>query len=160
LAGNAEEKEENMAAIYEALYLSQEKEDYAGAESAYRAVLSRDLRPSTRDLATFNLGITLKVQKRYDDAIAVLQSILDSRVDSYDAGESVMEASIDYRYESCIQIADCYQRQGKFREALDYRILARDKYKYRTDCSSCAKYESDSERSIIKELTEKVATAK
>jgi hypothetical protein len=154
-AGLRAEKQENMVALY-AAYDCLCRKDYAGGESAYRALLKRDLVSSTAVLTRFYLGVSLMLQKNYAAAIGVFHSVLhmdDRHIATGDSGE----IGRNCKYSACRKISECYELQGALREALEYSILARDNYKYQTDCDSCAKYESQVVESRVVRMEQKMA---
>jgi arylsulfatase A-like enzyme/Flp pilus assembly protein TadD len=51
------------------------KRDYAGAEKCYRAAIEHN--PGQEPIARVNLGIILATQKRYDDAIALYDEVIE-----------------------------------------------------------------------------------
>lgn len=137
LAFAAADKKEHSAEMETAIATFGRK-DYPKAEKQFRALLDRDLPAATAGKVTFNLGITLKMEKKYSEAIKVFHSILTSKVDDREPGENLMEEFMNYRYRSCLQIASCYVQKKDYASALAAVELARDKYKYEAHCGTCA----------------------
>ena len=115
-----------------------EKKDFSAAENQFRALLQRPLTTSTRGKTTFNLGITLKLQKKSAEAVRTFESLLTSDVNDREPGEHLMEEFTNYRYRACLQIASCYASQNDFSDALNWAKAARDKYRHEAHCGTCA----------------------
>lgn len=130
--------------------------DYKKAEQFFRACLDQRLTVPEVGKTRFNLGLTLKVQKKYDEAVTVFESILNSGVDDREPGENLMEEFMNYRYRSCLQIAACYEAQDKPQLALKYVMLARDKYKYEAHCGTCAAQAKEGLDAELKSVQAKV----
>ena len=88
--------------------------------------------------AAYNIGYALREQKKYKEAIAVLETLFGSKADDREAGGHIMEAYRNYRHRVCLQISMCYEGLEDFTAALKYAELARDKHTYQTWCGSCA----------------------
>ena len=145
----------NSRKLEEAGQLFDDKE-YAKAEEAYKALRAGKLQKSTWGMASHNLGLVLKVEKKYDDAIEVFQSILDSDVNDRDQGEHVMENFRNYRHKAAIQIARCYEAKGDIPKALEFVELARTKYVFQAHCGNCADDVEASRGKFEKRLLEKM----
>jgi len=130
----ADEKQKEM----EAAIATFQSKDFERAEQQFRALLQGKVSESTAGKARFNLGITLKIQKKYADAVKEFETILTSGVDDREPGENLMEEFMNYRYRSCLQIASCYEAQNDIPHALASVKLARDKFKYEAHCGTCA----------------------
>jgi tetratricopeptide (TPR) repeat protein len=131
------EKPENIAALRDTIDHFARK-DYEKAEQGFRSLLEKDLTTSMVGKVRFNLGLTLKVEKKYADAVKAFESILTSNVNDRERGENLMEEFMNYRYRSCLQISCCYEAQNEFAKALAATEMARDKYRYEAHCGTCA----------------------
>lgn len=150
-----EEKPENIEMLTRANELIEE-EKYAEAESLFRKLLKKDLTTSTAGMVSFNLGITLRLEKKYDESISVFEGILKSSVDDRDSSGELMEVYRNYKHRSCIQIAIGYEVQENYTKALEYIKMASDTYKYQADCGTCAEQSEDSLKKWTKHLEEKI----
>jgi tetratricopeptide (TPR) repeat protein len=148
------EKKENVDALTAGITAFEAK-DYAKAEQRFRTLLKHDLTASTEGKTRFNLGITLKVEKNYDEAVKTFQSILSSHVDDREPGENLMEEFMNYRYRSCLQIASCYAAQSDFKTAMIWAEAARDKHKYEAHCGTCAAQAKQSLDAFLADLQAK-----
>ena len=88
--------------------------------------------------AAYNIGLAYICLEKYEMAIPYFFDILNSDVNDLEEGQCVMEAYRNYRHKSCLQISYCYEKLKKYEEALEYSILARDKYEYHSWCGTCA----------------------
>ena len=115
-----------------------ENEDYAKAEEAFKKLRARKLPRSTWGMVSNNLGLVLKIEEKYGEAIEVFESILVSDVNDRDPGGHIMENFRNYRHKASIQIALCYEAKGDIPKALEYIELARTKYAFEAHCGNCA----------------------
>jgi tetratricopeptide (TPR) repeat protein len=140
----AEESDANTEKLNAAITLFQSKE-LSKAEDAFRALRAENLQTSTWGMVSNNLGITLKAQKKYSEAIKVFKSVLESDVNDRDPGGHLMESFRNYKNKAAIQIALCYEAQGEIEKSLEYIELATSQYAFQADCGNCA---SDAEAAL------------
>jgi tetratricopeptide (TPR) repeat protein len=112
--------------------------NYQQAAESFRELLKRNPTVSTVGKASFNLGLPLKAEKKFAEAITVFEGILASPVDDREPGEHLMEEFMNYRFRSCLQISACYEAQNDLPQALSFVELARDKHRYEAHCGTCA----------------------
>lgn len=146
IAQTTEESNAHEAKLEAAISLFQ-AQDYSKAEEAFRALRAEKLQSSTWGMVSNNLGITLKVQKKYLEAIEVFGSVLDSDVNDRDPGGHLMESFRNYKHKAAIQIALCYEAQGDFDKALKFIELAQSQYAFQADCGNCA---SDADKALAR----------
>ncbi|HEX8312310.1 MAG TPA: hypothetical protein VF614_13395 [Chthoniobacteraceae bacterium] len=103
IAQPAKESDAHEKKLEAAIALFQVK-DYSKAEEAFRALRAEELPISAWGMVCNNLG-TLKVQKKYREAIEVFNSVLDSDVNDRDPGGHLMESFRNYKHKAAIQIA-------------------------------------------------------
>ena len=108
------------------------------AEAAYRTLRGQKTKLSTWGVASFNLALNLRAQKKFDESIQVLREILDSKLNDKDPGSNIMENYQNYHYKACLEISYTYEVKRNFAKALEYMELARSKYKYVSHCPTCA----------------------
>jgi len=137
------ESQKNLDAMNAAIDLIQDHK-YKEAEQAFTVLRNEKLLKSTWAMASNNLGIVLRMDKKYSEAIKVFESILVSDVNDRDPGSNLMESFRSYRFKACIQIALCYEALGNYEKAITYIHLARDKYKFEADCGNCADQAAES----------------
>lgn len=103
--------------------------------------------------AAYNIGLAYMCLEKYTKAIPYFLEILESDVDDLEPGQSVMEAYRNYRHRSCLQISHCYENLENYEKALEYAILARDKYPYESWCGTCFESAYQSLEYDIRRLT-------
>lgn len=114
-----------------------ESGNYATAEVGYRRIV--DLHATSRSfgMALFNLGFSIQRQKRYDEARAVYSRLLAAAVNDQEPGGHVMEAYRNYRPRASLEIAACFEAEGKWEDALKAYEVSRDKYPMASWCGNC-----------------------
>jgi tetratricopeptide (TPR) repeat protein len=85
----------------------------------------------------YNLGLDLKWQHRYPEAIAHFEKLLASRLDDREGTRNLMVTSQNYHHNACLQLSACYAAQKDRDGALRYALLARDVYRYVSWCGTC-----------------------
>jgi tetratricopeptide (TPR) repeat protein len=85
----------------------------------------------------YNLGLELKWQHRYPEAIAHFEKLLASRLDDREGTRNFMVTSQNYHHNACLQLSACYAAQKDRDGALRYAFLARDVYPYTSWCGTC-----------------------
>lgn len=116
--------------------------NHAEAEKQWRLICGQFPHTSHFGLAQFNLGYVLQEQGKFAEAIEEYNKLFPSQVNDKDPGSNIMEAYRNYRNRGAKQISQCYDKLGKPREALEWAILARDKYRYESWCGTCSQQES------------------
>jgi hypothetical protein len=112
----------------------------------------RDRYPGTPawGVAVFNLGVGLREQHRYREAIAQFETLLGSSLDDRDPSGYLMEAYQNYHHRACVEVSACHEGLGDYPSALRFAVLARDAYPYQTWCGTC-------EEEAHKELADRIA---
>ena len=137
-ADDPKESPQNVASMSAGIEHFQTKQ-FEKAEAAFRDILKNQPTVPMGGKASFNLGLTLKAEKKFPEAIQVFEGILTSAVDDREPGEGLMEEFMNYRHRACLQISMCQYALGDFAKALSYVELARDKHTYAAHCATCAK---------------------
>jgi len=133
--GLAEEAAEGVAAI---AALSQSTQFTEEAIQLYGAVAEH--LPGTRAWArsTFNHGLLLRESGCLDRAVASLKTIFDSSANDKDPAPNLMTAYRNYRHRASLEISQAYVGKLNLPMAYYWRLLAADKYSYRSWCGTCA----------------------
>lgn len=92
----------------------------------------------------FNLGVLYKEQKRFEPAISMFSKLFNSQVNDREAGGNIMETYRNYRYRAALEISECHERNGSIDAALEFAILARDRYQFQSGCGTCQMQARDS----------------
>ena len=128
------------------------------SEEALRALRSKEITKTTWAMASFNLGINLKMQEKYQESIEVFKEILSSDVNDRDPAPNLMEHFRNYRHKACWEISYNYELMKDYEKALEYIDLAKTKYTFQDICGTCLReaHESIERRTKhLKELIEK-----
>jgi len=111
-----------------------ESGDFSGAETNWSKVMSRYVGSRAWPEAVFNLGILCKQKKRYMEAIAFFNSLLESK-------STDLERYRDYSHSSALELSQCYQALGDHTNALKWAREAQIKYPSQSDCPTCTQEE-------------------
>lgn len=133
--GLAEEAAEGIAAIADLFQSTRHTEE---AIQLYGAVAA-DL-PGTRAWArsTFNHGLLLRESGCSGRATTSLKTIFDSSANDMDSTPNLMTAYRNYRHRASLEISRAYVDKLNLPMAYYWRLLAADKYRYRSWCGTCA----------------------
>jgi tetratricopeptide (TPR) repeat protein len=88
--------------------------------------------------AVFNLGLLRYREKRYSEAIAYFNEVLQSHPNDKEPGRSTMETNRNYSHRSAVAISECYEEMGSYWHALRWACLARNSYRYYSWCGTCS----------------------
>jgi len=113
------------------------------SEEAYRALRAKKITDTTWAMTSNNLGINLRVQKKYKDSIKVLSEILNRKLNNRDPGPHIMEPYRNYHYNACIEISRSYLGAGDYNNAIKYMKLTRKRYVFQTDSGTSANMSKD-----------------
>ncbi len=133
---HAEETKENLDALKSAGALIMEKE-YAEAEEALRALREKELSLSTWGIASFNLGVTLRLSGQHTESIRIFEELLASGVNDLDPADNPMEHYRNYRHKACWEISFNYEAMEDFEKALEYMASAKSKHIFQDTCGHC-----------------------
>jgi tetratricopeptide (TPR) repeat protein len=134
--------------------------EYDQAAGAFRLILAGTPDVATKGKAQFNLGLSYRAMKKATEAITVFRELLASKVDDKEPGGELMITNRNYRYLACLNIAGCYEETGNARKALEFALLAKDKYHFVTWCGTCAAEEGGRLDAYITKLTKAAGGAK
>jgi tetratricopeptide (TPR) repeat protein len=113
-------------------------QQFAEAEKQWRLICEKFPKTSHYGVAQFNVGYVLQEQGKFQAAIAEYEKLFPSQVNDKDPGTNIMDVYRNYRNRAAKQISQCYDKLGKPREALEWMILARDKYRFESWCGTCS----------------------
>lgn len=126
------------------------------AERCWRLICIEHSTTRQYGAAQYNLGVVLRHQKKYDEAIAEFMKLLPSEVNDREPGCDVMEFFRNYRNSAAKQISLCYELKGDLQQALDGLIQARDTYRYQSRCCTCMASEASQIAIRAAQLTWKI----
>ncbi len=130
-----------------------EKEDYDKAIEIWMVVYDNYIGTTSWGKAAWNIGLAYSRLGQYETAIDYYIAILESDVNDFEPGASVMEAYRNYRHKAASSISQCYEMLEEYDLAIEYAILARDVYRYESWCGTCASGAARQQKLLIDRLT-------
>jgi tetratricopeptide (TPR) repeat protein len=124
--------------------------DPTGAQTNWSKVMLRYVGSPAWPEAVFNLGILCKEKKQYIEAIALFNTLLESR--SKDSA-----AYRDYLHSSALELSQCYEALGNYTNALKWAREAQTRYPSQSMCGTGAQEEKQHNEQRIGELQKKLA---
>jgi len=112
--------------------------DRDGAEKSWKKVMQGPKGTPEWAKAVYNLGILCREKKQFTEAIAFFQSILDGKPDDKETGSNIMEPYRNYSHHSVMQMSQCYESLGDYKNALKYTEWGLSQYPYQTWCGNGA----------------------
>lgn len=116
------------------------EDNYDLAEKSLRSLRNKNITLSTWGMASFNLGIALRLNKKYKESIIIFEEILKSNLNDRDPTPNLMEHFRNYHYKACLEISYNYENLKNFKMALEYLNLAKTKYKFQDICGTCLEH--------------------
>ncbi|ADE53605.1 hypothetical protein Caka_0580 [Coraliomargarita akajimensis DSM 45221] len=107
------------------------------SEIALKKLRKEEITLRTWGMASFNLGINLRYQEKYMEAIGVFEEVLKSKLNDRDPAPNIMEHFMNYHYKACMEISYNYELLRKYTDALTYMELAKTRYKFQDTCGTC-----------------------
>jgi len=108
-----------------------ESGDFSGAQTNYSKVMLRYVGSPAWPEAVFNLGILCKEKKRYMEAIAFFNTLLESK-------SKHTERYREYSHSSALGLSQCYEALGDHTNALKWAREAQTRYPSQSECGTCA----------------------
>ena len=113
------------------------RKDMNASEASFRKVCADYANTSLYADALYGLGRVLQDEQKYDAAVAEYTRIFTSN-----ANESLLdlESSEDYpnyRHKAAFRISECYEATKDLKKALEYALMARDRYVFISYCKDC-----------------------
>ena len=134
-----------------------DKKDFAAANTLFRKICSDYPDTQAYGDAQYTIALILEQQQKYDEAIAEYNKLFPSKVEDYVLPTDGSNGDYKcYRFRAALGISGCYDAKGDFVHALDYVVMARDRYKYLSWCKTCM---ADMKQNVdirISQLEEKV----
>jgi tetratricopeptide (TPR) repeat protein len=111
--------------------------DSMAAEKKWLEIRNGEHSSSAWPKAVFNLGVLEREKANYPAAISYFNEVLQSHPHDKEPGRDIMQAYRNYSNRSAVQISVCYEKMGKYRQALRYTWLAKTRYPYLSWCGTC-----------------------
>jgi hypothetical protein len=127
-------KEAAADALLAAGNVLHESGDFSGAQTNWSKVMVRYVGSPAWPEAVFNLGILCKEKKRYMEAIAFFNTLLESK-------SKHTERYREYSHSSALELSQCYEALGNYTNALKWAREAQTRYPSQSECGTCAQEE-------------------
>jgi tetratricopeptide (TPR) repeat protein len=124
--------------------------DLSGAETNWSNVMLRYVGTQAWPEAVFNLGLLCKEKKRYMEAIAFFNRLLESKPND-------TKAYRGYWHESALELSQCYEALNDYTNALTWAREAQTRYPYDPSCGMGWQEEKQRNEQRIRELEKKLA---
>lgn len=130
------------------------KKDLPGAQTFYKKVSSQYPDSPFWGDGQYGLGLVLQEQQKYDEAMTEYAKIFPSKVNDYVLDQDSSEDCANYRFKAAIRISECWEAKKDFAKALEYVLLARDRYKFVSYCKDCLRETRKNVDDRVKRLQE------
>lgn len=131
--------------------------DFSGAETDWSRVMSQYAGSRAWTEAVFNLGILCKEKKRYAEAIAFFNALLESKPNDAEPGAYRTLAYRSYSHSSALELSQCYEALKNYTNALKWAREAQTKYPDDPSCGTGLQEERQRNEQRIRELEKKLA---
>jgi TolA-binding protein len=131
--------------------------DLSGAETNWSKVKSQYVGSRAWPEAVFNLGILCKEKKRYTEAIALFNTLLESKPNDDEPAAHGMLAYRGYAHGSALELSQCYEALNNYTNALKWAREAQTKYPDDPTCGTGLQEERQRNEQRIRELEKKLA---
>ncbi|MGC2698067.1 MAG: tetratricopeptide repeat protein, partial [Candidatus Angelobacter sp.] len=124
--------------------------DLSGAETNWSKVMLRYAGLPAWPEAVFNLGILCKEKKRYTEAIAFFNTLLESKPND-------TEAYREYSHSSAVELSQCYEALSNYTIALKWAREAQTRYPCQSSRGTGLQEEKQRNEQRIRELEKKLS---
>ncbi len=111
------------------------------AAAFFHAVVSHGTGSPQFPYALFDASILDERLAEPSRVIADLPRIFDTSLDDCDPA-GLMQGYANYRHESAMRLSRCYEAIGDGKGAIEWLLRARDEYRMKSGCGTCAGYEA------------------
>jgi tetratricopeptide (TPR) repeat protein len=138
LADFAANKEACASVYLERGIRAYDRKDFATATGLFQKVVAEYGDTPAYGDAQFTIASILQQQQKYDEAIAEYTKLFASKVEDYVLPNDGTSADYKcYRFRAAMAISGCYEAKKDYPKALEYVMLAKDRYKYLSWCKTC-----------------------
>ena len=106
--------------------------------------------------AEYGLGLVLQEQQKYDEAMIQYAKIFPANVNENVLDVESGEDYPNYRFRAALRMSECYEAKKNSVKALEYALLARDRYKFISYCKDCLRETRQNVENRVKKLQEEV----
>jgi tetratricopeptide (TPR) repeat protein len=124
--------------------------DLSGAETNWSKVMLRYAGSPAWLRAVFNLGILCEEKKRYAEATAFFNTLLESKSND-------TEAYREYSHSSALELSQCYEALNNYTIALKWAREAQTRYPCQSSCGTGLQEEKQRNEQRIRELEKKLS---
>ena len=114
-----------------------EKKNFPEALTHFRMVCTEYIDSNWYGDAQYDVGLVLHEQQKYDEAVVEYAKLFPSHVNDYAVDPESSDELKNYRFKAAMRISECYEAKKDFSRALEYALLARDRYKFLSWCKTC-----------------------
>src|SRR5439155_15166714 len=130
------------------------KKDFPEAIAYFRKLCSEYPDSNFYGEAQYDIGSTLKEQKKYDEAVEEYTRLFLSNVNEYALAPGADKDYKNYRHKAALRISECYEAKKDFARALGYAEMAQNQYRPLSWCKTCLQTGKDALEKRIKQLQE------
>jgi hypothetical protein len=113
------------------------KKDWQRSQALFQQVCTEFAKSSSYGNAQYGLGLVFQEQKKCDQAIVEFAKLFSSKVNDMAIDPANSEDYANYRFRAALRISECYESKNDPQRALEYALIARDKYKFVSFCKNC-----------------------
>ncbi len=132
------------------------RKDMNLSETLFRKVATDYARTSVYGDALYGLGLVLQDEQRYEAAMAEYARIFTSNANEDLLDLESSEDYPNYKFKAALRISECCEEMKDLRKALEYALLARDKYKFVSYCKDCTLKTRQNVEKRVKQLEQAV----
>jgi len=133
-----------------------ERKDINASETFFRKVCTDYQATSVYADALYGLGAVLQEEQKYDAAMAEYTKIFSSNANENLLDPESSEDFPNFRFKAARGISECYEAKKDFKKALEYALMARDRYKFVSYCKDCMFKTRQNIETRVKQLEEAV----
>jgi tetratricopeptide (TPR) repeat protein len=114
-----------------------DRKDLITSEALFRKVSGDYPTTSVYADALYGLGVVLQTEQKYDAAVAEYARIFTCKLNENLLDLESSEDYPNYKHKAAIRISECYEATKDPARALEYALMARDRYKFVSYCKDC-----------------------
>jgi len=130
------------------------RKDLKEAEGFFQKVCSEYPESSAWGDGEYGLGLVLQEQQKYDEAMIQYAKIFPANVNENVLDVESGEDYPNYRFRAALRMSECYEAKKDMAKALEYALLARDRYKFVSYCKDCLRDTRQNVENRVKKLQE------
>ena len=132
------------------------QKDMNAAEALFRRVCNDYAATSLYADALYGVGLVLQDEQKYDAALTEYTKIFSSNANENLLDPESSEDYPNYRFKAALRISECYEATKDLKKALEYALMARDRYKFVSYCKDCLRNTRQNVENRVKQLEQAV----